>query len=278
MEDLVARFWSDHEPALTEGLINIAAAAGLLVAGLWASGWLAGLVRRAAGRVKNADATLAAFFASIVRWGVLAFVAIAVLSRFGVETTSLVAILGAATLAIGLALQGTLSHVAAGVMLILFRPYKLGDFVEVAGQRGVVRNIDIFTTELATLDNVRIVLPNGQCWGAPITNFTHHDTRRVDLDFGISYEDDIDRAIGVISDTVVADPRVRRDPPVWVKVTKLADSAVTIQARVWCRTDDVLDLRADLLRRVKLALDAGAITIPYPTSVTYHIEKTPQES
>jgi small conductance mechanosensitive channel len=278
MEAAIARLWADHQPVLVAGLMNLGAAALILITGLWISGVLAELVRRAAGRLRNVDATLAAFFSSIVRWSVLALVAIAVLSRFGVETTSLIAVLGAAALAIGLALQGALSHVAAGVMLILFRPYRIGDYVEVSGQKGVVRNIDIFTTELATLDNVRIVLPNGQCWGAPITNFTHHDTRRIDLDVGVSYEDDIDRAIGIVRDAVAADPRVSGDPPVWVKVTKLADHAVNIQARAWCRTQDVPDLRPDLLRRLKLALDAGGVTIAYPTSVTYHIERTPPKA
>lgn len=278
MEAAISRLWAEHQPAILAGLMNLAAAAVILVVGLWISGVLAGLVRRAAGRLRNVDATLAAFFSSIVRWSVLALVAIAVLSRFGVETTSLIAVLGAAALAIGLALQGALSHVAAGVMLILFRPYRIGDHVEVAGQKGVVRNIDIFTTELATLDNVRIVLPNGQCWGAPITNFTHHETRRIDLDIGVSYEDDLDRAIGLIRDAVAADPRVLRDPAVWVKVTRLGDHAVNIQSRAWCRTQDIPDLRPDLLRQLKLALDAGGVTIAYPTSVTDHIERTPPKA
>ena len=266
--------WTQYGEAVTASALNAALATLLLVAGLWLSGAIAGWVRKASRRHKRIDDTLAAFFASIVRWALIAIVLIAVLDRFGVQTTQIVAVLGAATLAIGLALQGTLSNVAAGVMLVLFRPYRLGDFVEVGGQRGVVRDVNIFTTELATPDNVKIVLPNGQCWGAPIQNFTALPTRRLDLEFGVGYDVDLNRAIAVIEATVRADRRVLGEPAPLVKVTRLGDFSVAILAHAWCATPDHFALRLDLLKAVKEALDRAEIAIPFPTNVTYHVEAT----
>jgi small conductance mechanosensitive channel len=239
---------------------------------MWLAGALASGVRRAAKRHPRIDDTLAAFFASLVRYGLMALVIIAVLDRFGVQTTQIIAVLGAATLAIGLALQGTLSNVAAGVMLMLFRPYKLDDFVEIAGQEGVVKDINIFTTELASLNNVKIVLPNGQCWGAPISNFTAHPTRRIELPFSVGYEADLNRALAVISATVSADPRVLPAPAPVVKVSALGDHGVTITAHIWATTADMLDVRLDAIKAVKEALDRAGLPIPFPTQVAYHFE------
>jgi small conductance mechanosensitive channel len=264
--------WAKYGDAVIDGALNVLIAAAILFVGMWLAGALASGVRRAAKRNPRFDDTLAAFFASLVRYGLMALVIIAVLDRFGVQTTQIIAVLGAATLAIGLALQGTLSNVAAGVMLMLFRPYKLDDFVEIAGQKGVVKDINIFTTELASLDNVKIVLPNGQCWGAPISNFTAHDTRRAEMTFAVGYEADLNEALAVIEATVKADPRVLATPAPLVKVTALGDHGVTILAHVWTKTADLLAVKMDAIKAVKEALDRAGVPIPFPTQVAYHFE------
>ena len=193
---------SDNLSSLIERGIDagtsLALAALILIVGLIVAGGVRKAVRNAAVKSDRIDDTLGGFFSSIAYYGIMAIVVIAVLNRFGVETTSLVAALGAATLAIGLALQGTLSNLAAGVMIILFRPYKLGDFVEVAGQAGSVKDITLFTTELATGDNKKVIVPNGAAWGDVITNYSANDTRRVDFTFSIDYSDDIDKAMTII--------------------------------------------------------------------------------
>jgi small conductance mechanosensitive channel len=256
--------WSRYGGAIVEGAFNILTALAILVAGLWITGWLARAVRRIAERQPRIDNTLAAFFASIVRYGLMAFVLIAVLARFGVETTQMVAVLGAATLAIGLALQGALSNVAAGVMLILFRPYRLGDFVELAGRRGVVRDINLFVTELATPDNAQITLPNSQCWGAPIMNFSAHKTRMVELTFNVAYGADIDKAISLLRATIDSDKRVRPEPAPSVRVTALGDWAVALTAAVWTDGDSFMPLRLDLLKAVKDAFDREGVPFAQP--------------
>jgi small conductance mechanosensitive channel len=264
--------WEHYGDAFIAGAFNVLTAIAILIAGVWTTRWLAGAVKRIAGRHERIDSTLAAFFASIVRYGLLAFVVIAVLDRFGVQTTQIIAVLGAATLAIGLALQGTLSNVAAGVMLVLFRPYRLGDFVEVAGQKGTVRDINLFVTELSTPANVKVTLPNGQCWGAPILNYTFNGTRMLDLTIGISYRADLDEAIGVMLETLRRDPRVLKEPAPFVKVSALGDYSVSLLANVWCKSSDVLHLRLDATKAIKEALDDAGIDIPFPTTVTYQME------
>jgi small conductance mechanosensitive channel len=272
MPSNLEQFWLKYADAISDSAINFVAALAILIGGIWLSGAIAKWVKRLSRKNPRIDDTLAAFFASIVRWGLLAFVLIAVLDRFGVQTTQIIAVLGAATLAIGLALQGTLSNVAAGVMLILFRPYKLGDFVEIGGQKGMVQDVNIFTTELTTLNNVKIVLPNAQCWGAPIINFTAHPTRRLDLEFSVAYDTDLNAALQVIADAIGKDPRVHKSPPPLVKVNTLGDFAVTIMAQAWCATGDLMPLRFDLTKAVKEALDHAGIAIPFPTQVALHYE------
>jgi small conductance mechanosensitive channel len=252
------------------------AAGAILAGGLWLAGRLAQGARRLLGRHPRMDSTVASFIASVVRYVALAVVLIAVLQTFGIPTTSIVAVLGAATLAIGLALQGTLSNVAAGVMLVMFRPYRIGDFVEVAGKSGVVIDVSIFTTELKTFDNIRIVLPNAQCWGAPIVNYFAYETRRLDLEFGVSYDADLDHAETVIRAALTADARVFAEPAPLVKVSRLGDFAVTILAQVWCKTSDHFLLRLDAAKAVKLALDRAGVVIPYPTSAQYQYEVQPR--
>jgi len=212
----------------------------------------------------NIDDTIGNFAASILKWVVLLIVLIAVLGLFGIEATSLVAILGAATLAVGFALQGTLSDVAAGFMLMLFRPYKLGQFVDIGGTSGTVKDINIFITELVTPDNVQITIPNGQAWGTVITNFSAHSTRRVDMTFGIDYGDDADKAMGVITELASADGRVHSDPAPWVRVVNLGDSSVDLGVRIWCNAADYWELKFHMTKAVKEAFDREGISIPYP--------------
>lgn len=230
--------------------------------------WLGKMAAKSVVKAPNVDQTLATFLGSLVRYAVMAMVAIAAIGQVGVQTASLVAIFGAAGLAIGLALQGTLSNIAAGVMLMLFRPFKLGDMVRVAGEEGVVTEMSIFTTELTTVDNIQVIIGNGEVFGANIQNLTSKGIRRVDNNFGIDYEDDINKAIKIITDTAKAHPNVLTEPAVpWAKVTGLGESSVDIQSRVWAKSEDYWDVMFDLNKSVKEAFDKGGITIPYPISV-----------
>lgn len=215
----------------------------------------------------NIDATIGGFVASVLRWVILLVVLVAVLGIFGIEATSLVAMLGAVTLAIGLALQGTLGDIAAGFMLILFRPYNVGDYVDIGGTAGTVSDLNLFVTELTTPDNVQIIVPNGKSWGSIITNYSAHDTRRLDLEFGIDYGDDADLAIRTILEAAAADDRVLPEPAPWVRVTGLGESAVNLTARLWCKADDYWELKFHLTKAVKEAFDRAGISIPYPHSV-----------
>ncbi len=251
-------------------IFSAAKALVVLIVGWMAAGIVSRTVRRRVNATPRIDPTLGNFFASMVKWAILAIVLVAVMGIFGIPATSLVAILGAASLAIGLALQGTLSDLSAGVMLIIFRPYKLGQFVDIGGTAGTVKDISMFTTELATPDNVQIIVPNGQAWGTVITNYSAHDTRRVDLVFGIDYGDSSDAAMQVIMDLASADERVLGDPAPWIRVTNLGDSSVDITVRLWCQAADYWDLKFDLTKQVKEAFDTKGISIPYPHTVEIH--------
>ncbi|SDX16416.1 small conductance mechanosensitive channel [Ruegeria halocynthiae] len=244
----------------------------VLVLGWIVAGAIAGLVRRRINATPHIDPTLGNFVASLVKWVILAMVVVAILGIFGIEATSVVAILGAASLAIGLALQGTLSDLAAGVMLVVFRPYKLGQYVDIGGTSGTVKDLNLFTTELVTPDNVQIIVPNGQAWGSVITNYSAHDTRRVDLVFGIDYGDSADEAMGIILDVAKSDNRVMADPEPWVRVTNLGDSSVDLTARLWCAAADYWDVKFELTKSIKEAFDAKGVSIPYPHSVEIHKE------
>lgn len=248
-------------------VVNAGKALLVLIIGWSIAGLVSRMIRRQVFASETIDNTIGNFVASIARWLILLMVGIAILGLFGIEATSLVAIMGAATLAIGMALQGTLSDLAAGFMLIIFRPYKLGQFVDIAGSSGTVKDINLFVTELATPDNVQIIVPNGQAWGAVITNFSHHDTRRCDLVFGIDYGDDIEAAKAIILNLANADERVLQDPEPWVRVTNLGDSSVDITARLWCEATDFWELKFGLTQSVKEAFDREGITIPYPHTV-----------
>jgi len=260
-------------------VLEIAKALAVLIFGWIIAQWVSAIVARRMRRMKRVDPTLGSFLSSLVKWFLLLMVFMAVLGIFGIQTTSLVAALGAASLAIGLALQGTLADLAAGFMLILFRPFVVGQFVDAGGTSGTVKEINLFFTEMATPDNVQIIVPNGKIWGSVITNYSHHKTRRLDLTFGIDYADNIDTAIGLIEGLAKADTRVHSDPAPWIKVTNLGDSSVDLTARLWCDAGDYWDLKFQLTKAVKEAFDTAGITIPFPHTVAiYKPDGVPPEA
>ncbi|MGJ8545926.1 MAG: mechanosensitive ion channel family protein [Sulfitobacter sp.] len=237
----------------------------ILLLGWVVSAWLQRRVAAMGHKHAHLDETLFDFLSSIVRYVVLGFTLLFVLNTFGVQTTSIVAVIGAAGLAIGLALQGTLSNVAAGVMLIMFRPIKLGDFVEVAGKMGTVKKVTLNFIELADLSNLYVVVPNSEVWGNIITNYSVNTTRRAEWSFGVGYGANLKDAEQIIRDTIAADPRAKAEPAPFVQVNNLGDSSVDFLVRVWCDAGDYLGFTTDMTRAVKEAFDAGGIDIPFPT-------------
>lgn len=243
--------------------VRVIGAIAVLVVGRW----VAARVRRssaAALRRSNVDATLVPFVSSLAYYLILTIVVVAVLGIFGIPTASLIAVLGAAGLAVGLALQGTLSNFAAGVMLLLFRPFHVGDFVEIGGVAGAVQAVGVFTTSLHTPDNVLIIVPNSEVFGRTIKNYAANDTRRNDLVVGVSYDDDLGVAVDTVTKVLADDERVLADPAPVVAVAELGDSSVNLVVRPWCRREDYWGLRFDLTRRIKEALEAAGCSIPFP--------------
>lgn len=236
----------------------------ILIVGWTLAGWAARGIEASLARFGSVDTTLRRFAASVARYVILTFTGLAVLSQFGVQTASLIAVFGAAGLAIGLALQGTLSNLAAGVMILMFRPFKVGDDVDVAGSRGTVEAIDLFSTELRRPDNVQLVVPNGKIWGQPVTNFSSHRTRRLELKLVVDGTVDLGEATSTIRATLVKDSRTLASPAPTVTVTELAENSVTLAAQAWCATDDYDDLKVALMRSVKEVLKAALKTAAIP--------------
>ena len=251
------------ETYLVPWSINIAMALAIFFVGRIVVNVLTALIKKLLTRSKM-DAMLVEFVTSIVRAILLLFVVIAALDQLGVDTTSLIALLGAAGLAIGLALQNSLQNFAAGVMLIVFRPFKAGDFVEVAGTSGVVESISIFSSTLRTGDNKEVIIPNGSIYGGNIVNYSARATRRVDMVFGIGYGDDLRKARELLQQIVTADERVLAEPAPVIAVSELADSSVNFIVRPWVNTPDYWAVYWDITEKVKLTFDANDITIPYP--------------
>lgn len=243
--------------------VKILMALVIFVIGKWVVKKLANVVEKLMQK-NEVDPAIRNFAGSIIYYALLAFVCIAALGQLGIQTASFVAIVGAAGLAVGLALQGSLSNFAAGVLLLIFRPFKVGDFVEIAGTSGVIQNIQIFTTELNTPDNKKVIVPNGGVISGNIVNYSANDTRRVDLVFGIGYSDDIDAARKVIEEILKADKRVLEIPAANVAVVELADSSVNFVCRPWVNTADYWDVYFDLTEAVKKAFDSNGISIPFP--------------
>lgn len=243
--------------------INIVMAIAIFVIGKSIVGVLVSLSKKVMTKAK-VDNILINFIASIIRTLLLLFVVIAALDQLGVNTTSMIALIGAAGLAIGLALQGTLQNLASGVMLIVFRPFSDGDFIEAAGVAGVVEEIGIFSITMRTGDNREIIIPNGEIYGGTITNNSRRDTRRVDMVFGIGYDDDLLLAKEILNRILSEDERILADPKPTVAVGALADSSVNFNVRPWCKTSDYWGVYGDIHEKVKLTFDAEGISIPYP--------------
>jgi len=218
-------------------------------------------------KVPNSDASLSRFFASLVRYLLMVVVVMGALSVIGVDTSPIFGLIAASGAALAFVLQGALGNVAAGVMLILFKPYKIGDEIEAGGVRGKVTGIEMTATTLSTTDNVKIIIANGKVWGGTIKNYSAFGALRLDKNFGISYDADIDTAIKAITEAAAANPRVHSDPAPWAKVVNLGDSSVDIQLRAWCDAADYKALGTEISQPVKEALDAAGIGIPYPHEI-----------
>ena len=236
----------------------------LLVGGWLLSNFVKRNILRLLDRSTRLDATLKPVLANLVRYTILGFVLIAVLAQFGVQTASIIAMLGAAGLAIGLALQGALQNIAAGIMLLFLRPFRVGDYIDAEGVAGSIDEIGLFTTQMHTFDGIYLEVPNAQLWNRAIKNFSRRPTRRLDVSVGIGYRDDIDKALAVLMDLLEKDARVHGDPAPEVMVTELADSAVNLNLRCWTSSGDYWPLHFDLAKGVKQRLDEAGISIPYP--------------
>ena len=243
--------------------IKIIAAIAIFVIGRWAAKAVTHFLERMMQK-RGVDVTLTSFVINLAYVGLLAFVIIAALNQLGIQTASFVVVLGAAGLAVGLALQGSLSNFAAGVLMIIFKPFKVGDYIEGAGVAGTVESIQIFTTQLSSPDNKTIIVPNASLTSDKIVNYSTKGTRRVDFVFGIGYEDNIDQARQIIRDILDQDGRVHKDPEPVIVVSELADSSVNLTVRVWSTVNDYWDIFFDVTEKVKKAFDAGGISIPFP--------------
>ena len=255
---------NQHLPAAIAWSTNILLAITILIIGFWIASSVSKLIVSTGKKNKHLDDTLFRFLGSLARYLILAFVFIAVLNRFGVETTSIVALLGAAGLAVGLALQGAMSNLAAGVMLLIFRPYKVGDFIDAAGCFGNVTEIDMFTTILQTFDHQQVIIPNSQIWGEQIINHSHYDIRGVDMHFGVAYAESTDAARAVIAEVLSNHPHVLENPAPFIEVETLNDSSVDFLVRPFCKGEHYFDVLYSVPEQIKKALDENNIEIPFP--------------
>lgn len=253
--------------------VNLVAAGLILLLAIWISGWASTLVQKAIGRLhtrrRPPDPTLQTFVGSVVRFGILAIGLVAVLQQLGVQATSILAVLTAASLAIGLALQGALSNIAAGVMILIFRPYRVGDVIESAGRKGTVKSLDLLMTELATADNIKVVIPNGKVFGDVILNYSTHRRRRVDVVFKVPLTSDIVAVLQKLRERVETDARVRKDPPPLIEVIDLTEAYAQAAIRVWVVKDDVAAVNTDLMLAAhQLSEDPERVLAPpRPSSV-----------
>ena len=254
------------EMVKTQGVelaINVAIAIAIFYIGKLVVGMVVRGMRRVMQK-QEIDKTLETFVANLVRMVLMVVVVIAAISALGIETTSFIAIFGAAGLAVGLALQGSLSNFAAGVLIVLFRPYRVGDFIEGAGIAGVVEQVQILTTVLKTGDNKQIIVPNGQIMDSIITNYSAKDTRRVDMVVGVSYDDDLDKVRSVLEELVAADDRILDDPACTIAVSELGDSSVNFVLRPWTNTADYWGVKFDLTEAIKKRFDKEGFSFPFP--------------
>jgi len=242
--------------------VNLLTAVVILIAGWMLASWMRRSTSRALDKIQRLDQTLKPILANFVRYGILALVVIVVLAQFGVQTASIIAVIGAAGLAIGLALQGTLSHLASGLIILFLRPFSIGDCIDADGIGGTVKEIGLFATELHTAEGVFVMVPNGLLVARSIKNYSRLPNRRVDMTVGVSYRDNIERALSVALQVMKDDPRVIPSPAPQVMVSKLSDSAVNISLRCWTKRDDYWGLYFDLHKLIKLKLEGEGMSIP----------------
>ena len=267
------------EKAITLALPYVVPAIGALIVlfvGLRIARAIATRAEIGFNKAPNSDPSLSRFFASLVKYLLIVIVLMAALAILNIDTSPIIGLIVASGAALGFVLQGALSNLAAGVMLILFRPFKIGDEIEAGGVAGVVTAIELTATRLKTTDNVEIIVANGGIWGGTIKNRTSMGARRLDKNFGVSYDSDISKAIAAITEAAASNPRVHSDPAPWAKVVNLGDSSVDIQLRAWCDASDFKALSTEISQPVKQALDAAGIGIPYPheVKIKQHVKKS----
>jgi small conductance mechanosensitive channel len=243
--------------------IKVIAALVIFIVGRWVSKGLKRVINNLLAK-RNIDKTIVGFIANLAYVAMVAFFIIAALGQLGIQTTSFIAVLGAAGLAVGLALQGSLANFAAGFLMIIFRPIRVGDYVEIAGTAGTVEELSIFTTTLKSPDNKTVIIPNASVTGGNIVNWTAKGTRRVDMVFGIGYDDDIDKAKSIMHDILAKDERILKDPPPHLALVELGDSSVNFVVRPWSKVEDYWGVYFDAMENIKKAFDAEGISIPYP--------------
>jgi small conductance mechanosensitive channel len=256
--------------------LKVLGALVILLVGRWLAGLVSRLIEKALLRAK-VEETIARFIKHLTHIAALVFVVIAALAAAGVETTQFAVVLGAAGLAVGLALQGSLANFASGFLMIIFRPFKVGDFIEAAGTKGTVKEIGVFNTFINTPDNIRVIIPNAKLTGDNIMNYTANGTRRVDLVIGVSYGDDIKKAKQVIEQVLAADDRILDEPAPTVAVLELADSSVNFVVRPWVKAADYWNVYFDTTARIKLSLEENDITIPFPQRDVHIKNKSSKE-
>ena len=278
MEDEVFSIANQLIVLITDYALDIVGALLLLIAGWVVAGWIEKHTGKVLKRIDRVDATLRSFVTNLVRYAILVLVMIAVFAQFGIQTTSIIAVLGAAGLAVGLALQGTLANIAAGVLLLFLRPFRVGESIDAGSIAGTVREIGLFSTELQTWDGIYLMVPNSQLASAAIQNYSRLPTRRLNLVVGISYTDDIDKALKVLSELLQNDERILDDPAHQVMVKELAESSVNINLRCWTNRENYWSLRFDLTKQAKQRLDEYDISIPFPQRDVhlYHEGKQPE--
>ncbi|MBW7982939.1 small-conductance mechanosensitive channel MscS [Enterobacillus tribolii] len=265
-----------NEDLLIHYAVNIVAAIVILIVGSIVAKIVSGTVIRLM-KARGVDITVANFLAALVRYGIIAFTIIAALGRIGVQTASVIAVLGAAGLAVGLALQGSLSNFAAGVLLVLFRPFRAGEFVDLGGVSGTVRDVQIFSTTLLTSDNKTIVVPNGKIIAGNIINYSREPNRRVDIVVGVAYDADIDVVKKVLGDIVANDKRIKHDNGVTIRLNEMAPSSLNFVVRVWTTNAEYWPVYFDLMENFKRALDANSINIPFP-QMDIHVHQVAKQA
>ena len=264
MNDFIEKLWNNHSPQILDVSYNVLLIIAVVIASYFGKKFLHSWIHKTNDRFERFDATLAPVLCTAVSVVVYAIGLVIILDFFGVNTTSILALLGAAGIAIALALKDTLSNIAAGMMLLILRPFRAGHTIEFGSIRGKVKEVGLFTTILETPEGLYISSPNSSLWGGPVTNFTQNGTRRMDLIVGISYSDSIDEAFAVLQSIILNEPRFLNDPVPKMMVVAMADSSVNVQLRAWATIEDYWDVYWDSTKKIKEKIEAAGLTIPFP--------------